>query len=106
VPNLTEIEVEKGVSFDSTPLIGRIFERILIEGPGVQINRLDELVEKVVDEETDREIENRVPTSRGRLFARYLIPEECYEALCQEIKKVVAGYHFQQQLKRLSGPPN
>ncbi len=106
MPNLSVIEVEKGVCFDSTPLIGRIFERILSEGPSLQINCLDELVEKVVDEETDREIENKVPTSRGMLFARYLIPEECYEALCQEIKKIVAGYHFQQQLRRLSGPPN
>lgn len=104
--NLSVIEVEKGVCIDSTPLIERIFERILSEGPGVQINHLDELVEKVVDEETDREIENRVQTLRGRLFARYLLPEVYCEALCQEIKKAVASYRFQEQLKRLSGPPN
>jgi hypothetical protein len=106
VANLSVIEVERGVCIDSTPLIERIFERILSEGPGVQINHLDELVEKVVDEETDREIQNRVPTARGRMFARYLIPEGYYEALYQEVKKAVAGYQFQEQLKRLSGPPN
>jgi hypothetical protein len=96
-------------TFDSqtgATLIERIYERVLREGPGIKQPLLDELVEKIVDEETDREIENKVPTVRGRMLARYLMPQGYCDALCQEIKQAISGYQFKEALRRLASRPN
>ena len=90
----------------SATLIERIYERVLREGPGIEQPLLDELVEKIVDEETDREIEDRVPTVKGRMFARYLMPQGYCDALCQEIKQSISGYQFKEALRRLASRPN
>jgi len=105
VIDLSTIDVQQ-LQADSATLIGRIYLRLLEEGPGIEQPFLDELIEKVVDEEIEREIENRLPSKRARSFAKNVIVEGHRDTLCQEMKKVVAGYQFQEQLRRLSGPPN
>lgn len=103
--DLSTIDSHTGACHTAT-LIERIYERILREGPGVEQPSLEELVERIVDEEIDREIESKVPTARGRMFARYLMPQEYCDALCQEIKQTVAGYQFKEALRRLALRPN